>query len=163
MQPCCEKRFSLSSCGPPNPHRFSSPCLSRWGRLGRHPTFLPPQNAASPRLACNCRTPSEFAPPSIIHAFNSGGRSDKCRHSFFTGLEGNKGAVVAVQEEVQQSALSSDVMSTTSGDSLAMPSDVWPSPICTCHGAVRIVVSPPVLDRTRCNHAESPSRKPLRI
>jgi hypothetical protein len=94
--------------------RFSSPCLSRWGRLGRLPSFLHSENAAAPRLACNCRTPSEFAAPSLMHAFNSGGRPDKCRHSFFSGLVGNKGAFAALQEEGQQAALFSDVMSPTS-------------------------------------------------
>jgi hypothetical protein len=43
------------------------------------------------------------------------GCPDNGRHSFFSGLVGNTGALVALQVAGQQPAFSSDVMSTISG------------------------------------------------
>jgi hypothetical protein len=77
------------------------------GRMESEGVYLPP---SPPTKTQWISTPT----CGDIHALNSGGRSDKCRHSFFTGLVGNKGAFVAVQEEGQQLAPSSDVMTTTS-------------------------------------------------
>ena len=43
------------------------------------------------------------------------GCPDNGRHSFFSGLVGNTGALVALQVAGQEPAFSSDVMSTISG------------------------------------------------